>query len=95
MSSDGRQPQGAGLSSWHLRDLTGRDLESAVALEAASSEVGQSALFPLAEVVGSILSGQRAVAAEAQGAIIGVAVGRVDRDRGWVLRLTLDRYERA
>lgn len=38
---------------------------------------------------GSLLSGQPAVAAEAQGSIIGVAVGRVDRDRGWVLRLTL------
>lgn len=60
-----------------------------MALEAASSEVRQPALFPLAEVVGSLLAGQPAVAAESQGVVIGVAVGRVDRDRGWVLRLML------
>jgi len=40
-------------------------------------------------VVGSLLASQPAVAAEAQGDLIGVAVGRVDRDRGWVMRLTL------
>ncbi|GAC1445532.1 MAG: hypothetical protein NVS3B26_21130 [Mycobacteriales bacterium] len=81
--------QRARLSTWHLRDLTDDDLEDAVALETLSSTVGQAAVYPLAEVVGSLLAGQPAVAAEAQGQLIGVAVGRVDRDRGWVLRLTL------
>lgn len=80
---------GSGVSGWHLRDLTDGDLEAAVALESLSSTVGQAPVFPLAEVVGSLLAGQPAVAAEAQGDLIGVAVGRVDRDRGWVLRLTL------
>jgi ATP-dependent 26S proteasome regulatory subunit len=77
------------LSAWHLRDLTEDDIEDAVALEGASSEVGQPALFPLAEVVGSVLAGNPSVAAEACGRIVGVAIGRVDRERGWILRLTL------
>lgn len=77
------------MTAWHLRDLTEDDLEDAVALEALSSTVGRPAVHPLAEVVGSLLAGHPAVAAEAQGQLIGVAVGRVDRDRGWVMRLTL------
>lgn len=77
------------MSTWHLRDLTDADLEEAVALESASTTVGQRALFPLSEVVASLVAGEPAVAAEAAGQIVGTAVGRVDRDRGWVLRITM------
>ena len=74
---------------WHLRDLTDADLEEAVALDGISSMVGKRALFPLSEVVASLVAGQPAVAAEAEGQLVGTAVGRVDHDRGWVLRITL------
>lgn len=77
------------MSRWHLRDLNDQDLESAVALDALSSTVAQPALFPLADVVASLVAGQPAVAAEVSGQMVGVAVGRVDRDRGWILRITL------
>jgi len=74
---------------WHLRDLSDEDLEEAVALDGLSSSVGQRALFPLSEVVAAIVAGEPAVAAEAGGHLVGTAVGRVDRDRGWILRITL------
>ena len=77
------------LSGWHLRDLSEADLEEAVALDGVSTSVGQRALFSLSEVVASIVAGEPAVAAEMSGQLIGTAIGRVDRDRGWVLRITL------
>jgi len=75
---------------WHLRDLTDADLEQAVALDGRSTTVGQHPLFGLSEVVASLVAGSPAVAAEAGGRLVGTAVGRVDHDRGWVLRITLD-----
>ena len=74
---------------WHLRDLTDADLEEAVALDVASTSVGQRALFGLSEVVASLVAGEPAVAAEAGGRLVGTAVGRLDHDRGWILRITL------
>jgi len=78
------------LSGWHLRELTDDDLEEAVSLESASTTVGKRPLFSLSEVVASLVAGHPAVAAEAEGTLVGTAVGRVDHDRGWVLRITLD-----
>ena len=78
-----------GLPAWHLRDLTEADLEAAVALDSVSSCVDQQALFPLSEVVASLVSRQPAVGAEVAGRLIGTAIGRVENDRGWVLRITL------
>jgi transitional endoplasmic reticulum ATPase len=79
-----------GLTGWHVRDLTDADIEEAVALDGVSTTVGQKALFPLSEVVASLVAGQPAVGAEVAGRLVGIAVGRVDHDRGWVLRITLD-----
>jgi len=78
-----------GLPGWHLRDLTDADLEAAVALDGVSSCVDQQPLFPLSEVVASLVAGQPAVGAEAGGRLVGTAIGRIDHDRGWVLRITL------
>ena len=78
-----------GATGWHLRDLTDADLEEAVALDAASSSVGQQPLFGLSEVVAALVAGQPAVAAEADRHLVGIAIGRLENDRGWVLRITL------
>jgi len=77
------------MSGWHLRDLSDDDLEEAVALDGLSTSVGQRPLFALSEVVASLVAGHPAVAAEAAGRLVGTAVGRVENDRGWVLRITL------
>ena len=76
-------------TGWHLRDLTDADLEEAVALDAASSCVDQQPLFGLSEVVASLVAGHPAVAAEADGHLVGTAIGRMEHDRGWILRITL------
>ena len=68
--------QGAGLSTWHLRDLTDSDLEDAVALEAASERGRSVGTVPAGRGGRELLAGQPTVAAEVQGDLIGVAVGR-------------------
>ena len=78
-----------GLPDWHLRDLTDADLEAAVALDSISSCVDQQPLFPLSEVVASLVSRQPAVGAEVSGRLVGTAIGRIEQDRGWVLRITM------
>lgn len=75
---------------WHLRDLTDGDLEQAVALDGRSTTVGQQSLFGLSEVVASLVAGEPAVCAEVGGRLVGTAVGRIEHDRGWILRITLD-----
>lgn len=77
------------MSAWHLRDLTDDDLEEAVALDGVSSTLGQRALFPLSEVVAALVAGQPAVGAVAAGQLVGTATGRLEQDRGWVLRIAL------
>ena len=77
------------VSAWHQRDLTDDDLEEAVALDGLSSTVGQRALFPLSEVVAALVAGQPSVGAFAGGQLVGTAAGRLEGDRGWVLRITL------
>ena len=77
------------MTGWLLRDLTDDDLEEAVGLEAASTTVDERPLFPLSEVVASLVAGQPAVAAESGGHLVGTAVGRVTGDRGWVLRIAM------
>lgn len=76
-------------SGWHLRDLTDDDLEEVVALDSLSTCVEQSPLFGLSEVVASLVARQPAVGAESDGHLVGTAVGRLEHDRGWVLRITL------
>ena len=77
------------MGSWHLRDLTDDDLEEVVGLDGVSSSLGRRPLFPLSEVVAALVGGQPAVGAVAAGQLVGTAIGRLEQDRGWVLRMTL------
>jgi GNAT superfamily N-acetyltransferase len=76
------------MTAWHVRDFEPSDLEAAVQLDAASSATRQAPVFTLADVVGC-LSEHPAVVAVAGGQVIGTAIGRVDADRAWILRLAL------
>nr|WP_082932136.1 bifunctional GNAT family N-acetyltransferase/ATP-binding protein [Gordonia sp. LAM0048] len=75
---------------WHLRDFAPEDLEAAIRLDGDSATTSQPPLFGAADVVASLQERHPAVVAVNRGAIIGVAVSRVDADRAWVLRLSLD-----
>jgi transitional endoplasmic reticulum ATPase len=76
------------MTAWHVRDFEPFDLEAAVQLDTVSSATHQAPIFTLADVVGC-LSDHPAVVAVADGKVIGTAIGRVDTDRAWILRLTL------
>lgn len=78
------------MNLWHLRDFAPEDLEDAVRLDERSSTTGSPPIFALAEVVKALAERQPAVVAVAGGHMVGSAVGRVDNDTAWVLRLALD-----
>ena len=76
--------------TWHVRDFAPEDLEAAIRLDADSTMTTQKPLFDASDVVTSLQGRHPAVVAVARGAVVGVAVSRVDADRAWVLRLSLD-----
>ncbi|MET4428454.1 bifunctional GNAT family N-acetyltransferase/ATP-binding protein [Mycolicibacterium sp. 624] len=76
--------------NWHVRDFHPEDLEAAIRLDAASTMTAQQPLFDASDVVTSLQERHPAVVAVVHGAVVGVAVSRVDADRAWVLRLSLD-----
>src|SRR4051794_17434902 len=55
----------------------------------------QRPLFDVSDVVTSLQARHPAVVAVARGHVIGVAGSRVDADRAWVLRLSLDPHWRG
>jgi GNAT superfamily N-acetyltransferase len=76
--------------TWHIRDFAPEDLDAALRLEGVSATTPEPPLFDASDVVSSLQARHPAVVAVAQGSVIGVAVSRVDHDRAWVLRLSLD-----
>ncbi|MFB7224073.1 ATP-binding protein [Streptomyces sp. NPDC002596] len=77
------------MAVWHVRDFTPDDLESVVRLDAESATTDQPAVFRLSEVVAAVQAQNPGVVAVADGHLVGAAVGRVDGDRAWVLRIAL------
>lgn len=75
---------------WHIRDFAPEDLESAIRLDGLSTTTAQRPLFDVSDVVTSLQARHPAVVAVAKGEVVGVAVSRVDAERAWVLRLSLD-----
>jgi len=78
------------MNEWHLRDFVPSDLEELVRLDDASSTAHQPPVFALSDVVSAISDRNPAVVAVATGQIVGAAVGRVEGDHAWLLRLALD-----
>lgn len=74
---------------WLLRDVAPTDLEDLVRLDDASSTAHQDPAFPMAEVVSAITGRNPAVVAVSSGRLVGAAVGRVEGETAWILRLAL------
>lgn len=74
---------------WHLRDVAPPDLEDLVRLDDASSTAHEDPAFSMAEVVAAITDRNPAVVAVSAGRLVGAAVGRVDGDTAWILRLAI------
>jgi len=81
--------------TWHIRDFYPEDLDAAFRLDTASTTTSQTPLFDASDVVASLHARHPSVVAVAEGSIIGVAVSRVDEDRAWVVRLSLDPHWRG
>ncbi|MFJ5225010.1 ATP-binding protein [Streptomyces sp. NPDC088400] len=77
------------MAVWHVRDFAPDDLESVVRLDGESATTDQPAVFRLSEVVAALQAGHPSVVAVADGRLVGAAMGRVDGDRAWVLRIEL------
>jgi len=78
------------MTDWQLRDFVPSDLEALVRLDDASSTAHQSPVFALSDVVAALSARNPAVVAVVSGRIVGAAVGRVEGDQAWLLRLALD-----
>ncbi len=76
--------------TWHQRDFAPEDLEAAIRLDAVSTTTDHLPLFGASDVVASLQARHPAVVAVNHGEVIGVAVSRIDGDRAWVVRLSLD-----
>ncbi|MFC5890767.1 bifunctional GNAT family N-acetyltransferase/ATP-binding protein [Kitasatospora sp. CM 4170] len=77
------------MAVWHVRDFTPDDLEAVVGIDAESTATGQAAVFRLSDVVAALQARNPSVVVVADGHLVGAAVGRVDGDRAWVLRIAL------
>jgi MoxR-like ATPase/GNAT superfamily N-acetyltransferase len=76
--------------TWHIRDFAPEDLEAAIRLDTASAMTGQRPLFEVCDLVSSLQERHPTVVAVADGDVVGVAASRIDDDRAWVVRLSLD-----
>ncbi|WP_431683949.1 ATP-binding protein [Kitasatospora sp. KL5] len=77
------------MAVWHVRDFTPDDLEALVRLDGESATTDRPAVFRLSDVVAALQARDPSVVAVADGHLVGAAVGRVDGDRAWVLRIAL------
>ncbi|MDH6138208.1 MULTISPECIES: ATP-binding protein [Kitasatospora] len=77
------------MAVWHVRDFTPDDLEAVVRLDSESTTTGLPAVFRLSDVVAALQARNPSVVAVADGHLVGAAMGRVDGDRAWVLRIAL------
>lgn len=78
------------MPNWHVRDFSFEDLEAAIALDGLSTTTAHRPLFGVSDVVSSFQARNPAVVAVSDGVVIGVTVSRVDGDRAWIIRMSLD-----
>ncbi|MGW7488871.1 ATP-binding protein [Streptomyces sp. NPDC054786] len=77
------------MAGWHVRDFSPDDLEAIVRLDAEGASTDPSGVFRLSDVVAALQGRHPTVVAVADGRLVGAAVGRVEGDRAWVLRISL------
>ncbi len=77
------------MAGWHVRDFAPDDLEAVVRLDGESGTVDEPAVFRLSDVVAALQAHHPSVVAVADDQLVGAAVGRVEGDRAWVMRIAL------
>ncbi|MFF7635192.1 ATP-binding protein [Kitasatospora sp. NPDC008050] len=78
------------MSVWRLRDFHDDDLDQAIQLwdQGRHSDLS-TPVFPVSEVMVSARGGHPAVVALVGGELVGMAVARVEAERGWILLIAL------
>ncbi|MGP8303977.1 ATP-binding protein [Streptomyces inhibens] len=77
------------MAGWHVRDFAPDDLEAIVRLDAEVAADDEPGVFRLSDVVAALQAPHPAVVAVADGRLVGAAVGRVEGDRAWILRISM------
>ncbi len=80
------------MTGWHVRDFEPDDLEAVVRLDSGGAEApggDELPVFRLSEVVAALQAHHPGVVAVADDQLVGAAVGRVEGDRAWVVRIGL------
>ena len=78
------------MATFSIREMMPADLDAAIRIWERSRQESGDPVFPAAEVIASVVRGDPAVVAEANGVIVGTACGIVEGDRAWICRLALD-----
>ena len=81
--------------TWHLRDFDPADLDQAVRVWTEADAGAGVPLFPVAEVIEALGSGEPAVVAVSGGRVIATCVARVTGERAWVLRIAIEDASRG
>ncbi len=78
------------MAMWSVREMMPADLDAAIRIWERSRQDSIEPVFPVAEVIASVVRGDPAVVAEAKGSIVGTACGIVEGHRAWICRVALD-----
>jgi transitional endoplasmic reticulum ATPase len=77
------------MALWRVRDFHDDDLDAAIRLWDDATAGDAEPVFSLSELVAAVRSKEPAVVATVNDEMIGCAVAELDKDRAWVLRLSL------
>ncbi|MEU1276791.1 GNAT family N-acetyltransferase [Streptomyces sp. NPDC005805] len=77
------------MAGWLIREYTQDDLEAVIRVDTESGTTGEPPLFQLSDAVAALQAAHPAVVAVSGDEVVGAAVGRVEGDRAWLLRICM------
>ncbi len=82
------------MALWRIRDFHDDDLDAVIRLWDDPASGDSEPVFSLSELVAAVRADQPTVVATVAEEVVGCAVAEVDRDRAWLLRLSLSPHWR-
>ncbi len=77
------------MPMWRVRDFHHQDLDAAIRLWDDPATGGAEPVFGFSELIAAVRAGEPAVVAVVGDEVVGTAVATVQRERAWVLRISL------
>ncbi len=81
--------QDSGMAMWRVRDFHDDDLDAVIRLWDDPNAGDSEPVFTLSELVAAVRSNEPAVVATVGDEVVACAVAEIDKDRAWLLRLSL------